>query len=81
MLRSFDHLARYERRRRANADEWLHRVRERFLASYGPVDRALLHAFEVEKECYEFTYAATYLPEWMPVAEGGMRWLLEHPHE
>ena len=48
---------------------------------YGPVDSALLHAFEVEKECYEFTYAATYLPEWMPVAEGGMRWLLEHAHE
>ncbi len=56
-------------------------ARAAFLAEYGPVDSGLLHAFEVEKECYEFTYAATYLPEWMPVAEGGMRWLLEHAHE
>jgi maltokinase len=86
MLRSFDHVARFvvadsQSGRLADAEAWVGRCREAFLGEYGPVDRGLLHAFEVEKECYEFTYAATYLPEWMPVAEGGMRWLLEHPHE
>ncbi len=60
-------------------ERWIDAAREAFLEGYGPVDRRLLHAFEVEKECYEYTYAGTYLPEWMPVAEGGMRWLLEHP--
>lgn len=86
MLRSFDHLARYVVQdswpgHTADADAWIAGARAAFLTQYGPVDSALLHAFEVEKECYEFTYAATYLPEWTPVAEGGMRWLLEHAHE
>ena len=86
MLRSFDHVARFVVAdswpgHLADAEEWISRARARFLEAYGPVDRELLHAFEFEKECYEYTYAATYLPEWMPVAEGGMRWLLEHPHE
>ena len=86
MLRSFDHLARYVVQdsspgHTADADAWIAGARAALLTQYGPVDSALLHAFEVEKECYEFTYAATYLPEWTPVAEGGMRWLLEHAHE
>jgi len=38
----------------------------------------MLRALEIEKECYEFTYAATYLPDWIYAAEGGMRWLMEH---
>jgi maltokinase len=86
MLRSFDHVARFVVSdswpgHLAAAEVWIDHAREAFLGEYGAVDRGLLHAFEVEKECYEFTYAATYLPEWMPVADGGMRWLLEHPHE
>jgi maltokinase len=83
MLRSFDHLARHvDRDRRAigpaAVDGWIADARAAFLAGYGPLDRSLLRAFEVEKECYEFTYAATYLPDWAYVAEGGMRWLMEH---
>ena len=30
----------------------------------------------MEKETYEFIYAATFLPEWMYAAVGGMRWLM-----
>jgi maltokinase len=83
MLRSFDHLARHvDRDRRAigpaAVDGWIADARAAFLAGYGPLDRSLLRAFEVEKECYEFAYAATYLPDWAYVAEGGMRWLMEH---
>ena len=83
MLRSFDHLARHvDRDRQAigatAVDRWIAAARVAFLTGYGPLDRSLLRAFEVEKECYEFTYAATYVPDWAYVAEGGMRWLMEH---
>jgi maltokinase len=83
MLRSFDHLARHVDRDRqpvgaAAVDRWIAAAREAFLGGYGRLDQPLLRAFEVEKECYEFTYAATYLPQWAYVAEGGMRWLMEH---
>jgi trehalose synthase-fused probable maltokinase len=54
---------------------WLHRSRERFLEAYRAglyearvvpdTDPALLLAFEVDKELYEFAYAATYLPSWL----------------
>jgi maltokinase len=82
MLRSFDHLARYVERdvwpgHRAEIDRWIDRARTAFLDAYGPVDGALLRALEVEKECYEFTYAAAFLPEWMYAPVGGMRWLME----
>ena len=65
---------------------WLARSRERFLASYrrglrargAPigVDVDLLRAFEFEKECYEFIYAATYLPAWLWAPLEGMRALV-----
>jgi maltokinase len=82
MLRSFDHLARYIERdvwpgHRADIDGWIDRARAAFLDAYGPVDGTLLRALEVEKECYEFTYAAAFLPEWMYAPVGGMRWLME----
>ncbi len=82
MLRSFDHLARYVERdlrpgHRDEIERWIDRARAAFLDAYGPVDRALLRALEVEKECYEFTYAAAFLPEWMYAPVGGMRWLME----
>jgi predicted trehalose synthase len=32
----------------------------------------LLRAFEVEKETYELVYAATFLPEWMPIASASL---------
>jgi predicted trehalose synthase len=70
-------------------DAWLVRARERFLTAYAaglrregasiPIDPALLRAFEIEKECYEFVYAATYLPEWLWAPTEGMRGLFGGP--
>jgi predicted trehalose synthase len=82
MLRSFDHLARYVQREQVPGlavEGWIEDARRSFLEGYGEVDPGLLHALEVEKECYEFTYAAAYLPEWTYTAVGGMRWLLDIP--
>ncbi len=81
MLRSFDHLGRYVARELdpgCDVDGWITRAREAYLSAYGPVDGGLLRALEVEKETYEFTYAAAFLPEWMYAPVGGMRWLMEH---
>jgi maltokinase len=80
-LRAFDHLGRYVARDidpGCDVDDWIARARESFLAAYGAVDAGLLRALEVEKETYEFTYAAAFLPEWMYAPVGGMRWLMEH---
>lgn len=68
-------------------DGWLRRSRERFLEAYRAglrdagspivVDPDLIRAFEIEKECYEFVYAATYLPSWLWAPTEGMRGLFE----
>ena len=65
--------------------EWRRRARERFLEAYAAgladarvwvdQDPALLHAFEVDKELYEFAYAATYLPSWLWAPTEGIRGL------
>jgi trehalose synthase-fused probable maltokinase len=78
MLRSFDHVPRWVLRDAVDADDrlvgeaWAARVRADFLDGYGelapPLDPTLLRAFEVEKETYELVYAASFLPEWMPIA-------------
>ncbi len=69
-------------------EAWLVRARQRFLGAYraglrehgqgAPIalDEDLLRAFEFEKECYEFTYAATYLPDWIWAPLEGMRALV-----
>ncbi len=67
-------------------EAWRRRSRERFLAAYRrvlretgapiAVDEALLRAFEFEKECYEFIYAATYVPSWLWAPLEGMRGLI-----
>jgi maltose alpha-D-glucosyltransferase/alpha-amylase len=67
-------------------DAWLRRSRERFLAAYRTglreagatieIDPDLLRAFEIEKECYEFVYAATYLPDWLWAPTEGMLGLM-----
>jgi maltose alpha-D-glucosyltransferase/alpha-amylase len=72
-------------------EAWLLRSRERFLAAYRSglreagapieVDPDLLRALEIEKECYEFVYASTYLPEWLWAPTEGMRGLLERAGE
>jgi trehalose synthase-fused probable maltokinase len=83
MLRSIDHVARSASRRAGTngpagtLDGWIDAARAAFLDGYGaPIDGLLLHALEVEKELYEFTYAASYLPEWRYAPAGGLRWLL-----
>jgi maltose alpha-D-glucosyltransferase/alpha-amylase len=69
-----------------DVEEWLGRARERFLETYRAglrelaapidVDEDLLRAFEFEKECYEFIYASTYLPDWTWAPLEGMRALV-----
>ena len=81
LLRSLDHLIRHVERdvrpgHLADYEAWMDDARAGFLDGYGPVDAALLRAFEVEKETYEFVYARTFLPEWTHVAVGGMGWLM-----
>jgi maltose alpha-D-glucosyltransferase/alpha-amylase len=66
---------------------WLRRARDRFLDAYRvglreagspiAVDPALVRAFEIEKETYEFIYASTYLPSWLWAPTEGMRFLIE----
>jgi predicted trehalose synthase len=81
MLRSFDHLGRHVERdlqpgRGAAIEDWIEQARAAFLEGYGPVDEGLLRALEVEKETYEFVYAAAFVPDWMYAPVGGMRWLM-----
>lgn len=68
-------------------DAWLDRARERFLEAYREasrgaavslsVDDDLLEAFEFAKECAEYVYAATWLPDWLWAPHLGMRGLVE----
>ena len=68
-------------------EAWLRRAHERFLEAYraglreagSPIelDPALVRAFEIEKETYEFIYASTYLPSWLYAPTEGMRWLFD----
>jgi len=69
-----------------HVDAWIERARERFLDSYRDglrearvwidLDADLLRAFEVDKELYEFAYAATYLPTWLYAPTEGMHALV-----
>ncbi len=66
---------------------WRRRSRERLLRSYAAglrragspivLDEGLVGALEVAKECDEYVYAATYLPEWLWAPHEGMRRLVE----
>ena len=68
-------------------EAWIRRARERFLEAYQAglreervwvdLDPALLRAFEIDKELYEFAYATTYLPTWLYAPTEGMRALFE----
>jgi maltose alpha-D-glucosyltransferase/alpha-amylase len=68
-------------------EAWLRQARVRFVDAYrqglreaaAPIalDPALLRAFEIEKETYEFIYASTYLPSWLWAPSEGMAGLLE----
>lgn len=76
-----------DRHRGLDLDAWIDRARERYLAAYREsllehrvvpaLDPDLLRAFEVDKELYEFAYAATYLPDWLYAPTAGMRALFD----
>ncbi len=67
-------------------DAWRRRSRERFVRTYATarrragtadaVDERLLDGLAVAKECDEFVYAATYLPDWLYAPHAGMARLL-----
>lgn len=71
-----------------DVDTWIERAQERCIAAYTEAiegsdtglayDPALLRAFELEKETYEFLYAARFLPSWLYAPRLGMRWLFRH---
>lgn len=94
LLRSMDHVGRVAARRsdppvEDRLDTWLRWSRTAFLGAYlGELSAAggrevfddrLLLAFEVERECREFLYAARELPRWGHVAGGGLDFLLPDP--
>lgn len=66
---------------------WRGRARKRYLEAYRQglldarivpaLDPALLRAFEIDKELYEFEYAATYLPSWLWAPTEGIRGLFD----
>jgi maltokinase len=65
MLTSLDHVGRVvDERRGSDSSDWIAATRSAFLGAIGPVDEALLAAFEVEQECRELVYAARFLPRW-----------------
>jgi trehalose synthase-fused probable maltokinase len=69
LLRSLDYAARTAARDSGlDADAWLPRAREAFLASVGGIgaeQQGLLDAFELEKACYEVRYEAGNRPDWL----------------
>jgi maltokinase len=83
LSRSLDHCGRFAvRRRGADArgiESWIAEARIRLLEGYGPCDRALLRALEWERALYEFTYAATYLPQWAYAPRRGLEALVREP--
>jgi maltokinase len=80
ILRSFDHVPLWVLRDRPDggpaARRWSDTCRAAFLSSYGPVDHGLLRAYEAHKAVYELSYAASFLPEWTPIALEGLELLL-----
>jgi predicted trehalose synthase len=85
LSRSLDHCGRYAIRRRGadprRTEGWIAEARARLLMGYGDCDRRLLRALEWERAIYEFTYAATHLPEWMYAPSGGLDALLREAEE
>lgn len=80
---SLAHAARAAARRRPGLDwrSWSRAARREALEAYaaatGPVDAALLHELEVEKEHAELAYAERWLPEWLYVPRDVLPFVLE----
>ena len=65
MLTGLDHVGRVvEEQGGGGRSAWIAEARAGFLDAVGPVDDALVEAFEVEQECRELVYAARFLPRW-----------------
>lgn len=69
MLRSIDYVARVSHRQGglAEPEVWVPAASEAFLSGYGDIpagDAALLHAFLIEKACYEVRYESDNRPDW-----------------
>jgi predicted trehalose synthase len=83
LARSLDHAGRYAVTRHGadpvRTEAWVDAARAGLLRGYGGCDAALLRALEWERAVYEFTYAATYLPQWMYAPRGGLNALLREP--
>jgi trehalose synthase-fused probable maltokinase len=85
LLRSADHAGSAASRRADGAapEAWIAAATEAALAGYAEsapvaVDRELLAALELAKECAELVYALRVLPEWLYAPRLGLRRLLEH---
>lgn len=88
LVRSLDHVARSAQVRAGLGapvmDEWIRFAQDVVLASYEDglgdarirLDRGLLRLFCLEKELYEFVYAARILPAWLYAPQLGMQWLM-----
>jgi maltokinase len=83
LLRSADHVGSAASRRACEADPsaWIAAAADAVHTGYAetapvPVDRALLAALELAKECAELVYALRVLPEWLYAPRLGLRRLL-----
>lgn len=82
LLRSIDHIGSAAARRAgADPEPWIAAAADAALAAYedeagAPVDRRLLHALELAKECQELIYAHRVLPEWAYAPRLGLQRLL-----
>jgi len=88
LVRSLDHVARSAQVRAGLGapvmDGWIRFAQDAVLTSYEDglgdscvrLDRRFLRLFCLEKELYEFVYAARILPEWLYAPQLGMQWLM-----
>jgi maltokinase len=86
LLRSLDHIGSAATKAGDDPapDAWIAEACAATTAAYEagigePLDRELLAALELVKECTEFVYAARFLPGWTYAPRNGMRRLLERP--
>lgn len=83
LLRSLDHIGSAASKADGDPapDAWIAEACAATAAAYetatgAPLDRELLAALELVKECTEFVYAARFLPGWIYAPRNGMRRLL-----
>lgn len=68
MRRSFDYVpGALAREGDDRTTSWARDAREAFLEGYGPIDSALLAAFELDKAVYEAMYESRNRPDWIGI--------------